>query len=230
MNLKPFILPAILLLIYFRANGQHNQQGLVFKASSNIRLAGVKVINKRSKAFTITNLYGMFNIQGIKGDTLQFSQTGFTNGSIVIRDFNDQLIYLIQAEGLNEILIREYSLKKDLLEANRVYRSKGVFYTGTPHYYYLFLKPMTFIYENFKSEVKNARKFKKYTARELQDFEIYARFNDSLIIKYTGLSGDWLIDFKSRYKPSYSQIRQWNDLDLVKYVNKCYLDYQKDIK
>src|SRR6202000_1438300 len=125
------------------------------------------------------------------------------------------------------VVIKETSVQADLDEAKRGYRKKSVFYTGTPHYYYLVLKPMTFIYENFKSEVKDARKFNRYAAKELAYYEITARFNDHTIKNVIPIKEEELDDFKSDYWPAVEQIRSWNDYDLSAYIIRSYQDFKK---
>jgi hypothetical protein len=206
------------------------QHGMFLKQGTSIRLGSVQVTNKRLSIKIKSSIYGEFQIPANSGDTLLFSSQGFLSTIMIVSDLQDTIIYMQPIIELSEVNVKANSVKKDLLETQKVYRSKGVFYTGDPHYYYLFLKPMTFIYENFKSEVKNARKFKKYTKRELEYYEISKRYNDSIILKNTPISKDELVAFNVMFMPTYKQYIQYNDYDLIKYIKASYQDFKKGKK
>ena len=159
----------LLLLSVNRILAQINntQQGLILKCTTDIRLGNVQVMNKHSLAKTKSNVVGVFNIAASSGDTLTFNSEGYQEANFIVSDKADQVIYLNPAIQLPEVYIQENSISQDILETKMGYRRKSVFYTGTPHYYYLLLKPMTFIYENFKSEVIEARRFNRYANKEL---------------------------------------------------------------
>lgn len=215
-------------LFFNVASGQvKTQQGIIFKRETAIRLGSVQIINKKTSVRTQSSIYGEFNIKAATGDTLLFRNNGYEDKSIIVSNFQDQIIYLKPFTELSEVVITANSVQKDLAETQKVYRSKGVFYTGNPHYYYLFLKPMTFIYENFKSEVKNARKFKKYTKKELEYYEIAKRFNDSTIKQNVPITKDEIIVFKVNYMPSIEQYLSLNDYDLINYIKDSYVAFKK---
>jgi len=230
MYKKNLILVPMLYLCFLRgADGQYikTQQGIVFKKGTSIRLGNVKISNKKSGLAKFSNIYGVFNILATTGDTLEITSNGYQTNYTIVSDFKDQVLYLDPFVELSEVVIRENSLIEDLQEVQKGYRSKGVFYTGTPHYYYLILKPMTFIYENFKSEVINARKFKKYAKREINNYEVSKGFNDEIIKKYTTIKDDELLDFTLIYKPSIQQTKNWSDYDFIDYIKKSYLEFKK---
>src|SRR5437879_1602684 len=146
------------LLCYGLAKGQV-QKGMCYKAGTSIRLSSVQILNKHTTFIAKSNIYGDFSIPACPGDTLEMSCAGYNKATFVVADLSDKILFLDPVISLPEVVIKETSVQADLNSVKRGYRKKSVFYTGTPHYYYLVLKPMTFIYENFKSEVINARKF-----------------------------------------------------------------------
>jgi hypothetical protein len=212
------------------ANAQaiKQQAGMLLKNGSNIRLGGVWVLNKRSLARATSNPAGVFNIAALTGDTLSFSSDNFQSKDIVVTDLADKIIYLEPAIQLDEVIVKENSLRSDIKEVMRGYREKSVFYNGTPHYYYLVLKPMTFIYENFKSEKIFARRFSKYATRELAANEVDARFNNEKIKKAVPIKDNELEDFELTYSPSVEQLRRMSDYDLINYIRNCYKDFTKN--
>jgi hypothetical protein len=217
------------LAICNQSNGQSEkaQQGIVYKAGTDIRVGNVLILNKRSLVTVKSNMYGMFSIPASVGDTLDISSAGYINTELAISDFADMISFLKPATALPGVVIKETSVQNDLNEVKRGYRKKSVFYTGTPHYYYLFLKPMTFIYENFKSEVKDARRFNRYAKKEMAYYEISARFNAQNIKGVIPIKNEELEEFENDYWPTLEQIRKWSDYDLISYIEGAYLDFKK---
>ena len=204
------------------------QQGLLLKSGGNIRLGSVQVINKRSRARTKSGYSGVFNIPAKAGDTLSFSGNNIQLKDVVVTDLADMIIYLEPAIQLNEVIVQETAFKSDIKEVMRGYREKSVFYNGTPHYYYLLLKPMTFIYENFKSEKIFARRFNKFANQELAAYEVAERFNDASIKQTIPIANSDLKDFKLNYTPSQKQLQLMSDYDLIHYIKNCYADFKRN--
>jgi len=178
----------------------------------------------------MTNDIGEFKITANPRDTLELSNDLFETKEVVADDSHTTIAFLNKIIALKEVVIKENSLKKDLVETQQIYRSKGVFYTGTPHYYYLFLKPMTFIYENFKGEVINARRFKKAAIRDLEGQEISMRFNKQIVQNNIPLNDTQVGNFVSKYWPSIQQVRNWSDYDIFRYIKRSYEDFKKKDK
>ncbi|MDF2430978.1 MAG: hypothetical protein JWP44_609 [Mucilaginibacter sp.] len=208
------------------AQALKSQQGLLIKKGTAIRLGSVQVINKRNLSKATSNIYGVFNIPASAGDTLTFIDNRFQSSYFIVTDFTDKVIYLDPVIELNEVVIKENSMRADFKEVQRGYRSKSVFYTGTPHYYYLVLKPMTFIYENFKSEVKNARRFNRYTGREMSSIKIAERFNNNTIKAVVAIKDSELEDFKTAYEPTVTRIDAMSDYDLANYIRISYSEFK----
>ncbi|WP_183566762.1 hypothetical protein [Mucilaginibacter sp. SP1R1] len=229
MKLKTAILFIVYLMPLGFVKGQvvKVQQGLVFKSGTAVRLGSVRVVNKQSKIAVTSNTVGVFTIAAIKGDTLQFVNDSYLSTDIVVTDLADTVVYLQPVIQLAEVVIKEKSLIQEIREAQKGYRKKSVFYTGTPHYYYLVLKPMTFIYENFKSEVKDARRFNRFAKRELTANEINKRFNNSLIKQVVPIKTNEIDDFRIDYAPTLKQLNRMSDYDLVNYIKNSYQDYKR---
>ena len=204
------------------------QKGLCYKTATSIRLGSVQILNKHTAFIAKSNIYGDFRIPAYTGDTLEMSCAGYTKTTFVVTDLSDKVLFLDPVISLPEVVIKETSVQADLNSVKRGYRKKSVFYTGTPHYYYLVLKPMTFIYENFKSEVINARKFNRYAKNEMAYYQIASRFNDMSIKSAIPITDDELEDFKAACWPSLEQIKSWNGYDLSRYIVRSYQDFKKN--
>jgi len=205
------------------------QQGLLLKTGTNIRLGNIAILNKRSRARAISSTLGVFSISALTGDTLIFASDNFQTTDFVVSDLSDKIIYMEPVIQLSEVTVKEYSLMSDIKEVQRGYREKSVFYTGTPHYYYLFLKPMTFIYENFKSEVIEARRFNRFARRELEASEVAARFNNATIKAAVPIDNSEIERFKLTYFPTVAQMNRWNDYDLINYIKDSFSGFKKDV-
>jgi len=227
---KAILFVGILLFGAFGLSAQiaPRQQGLLLKSGTAIRLGSVQILNKRTRDRAWSGTTGVFAIPAVAGDTINFTSDNFQPVDFVVTDLSDKIIYLQAAIQLNEVVIKENSIKTDIKEVMRGYREKSVFYNGSPHYYYLVLKPMTFIYENFKSEKIFARRFDKYAKRELADYEISARFNDATIKAVVPITDSEMEAFKLTYAPKLEKLRKMSDYDMVDYIRNCYADFKKN--
>ena len=176
-----------------------------------------------------TDLHGMFGIKANIGDTLEFTGEHFETSDIVVNDFADVFVYLKPGNQLNEVVIRENSQVRDLKQTLAEYRVQGVLYLRNPRYYYLFCKPMTFIYENFKSEMIQARRFKRYTTQTVNSMQVSERYNEEIIKDVVPTINDIdLIDFMNAYRPTLAQLNSWSNYDLIDYISHSYEDYKKN--
>ena len=223
---------SILYLISFvslnQLFAQNIQKGILFKNGTSLRIGSVIVLNKRTLTQARSNIYGVFSMSSKAGDTLQFKSDNYQTTEFTVQDFTDKVVFMTPIIQLDEVVIKENSLKSDIKEVQRGYREKSVFYTGTPHYYYLFLKPMTFIYENFKSEVIDARRFNRYARKELAASKVSARFNDESIKRAIPIANSELESFELEYMPTLKQIDAMNDYDLVIYIKSSYENFKKN--
>ena len=142
MNCKLIFLLVICLGIANKLHAQTSgiQQGIFFKSGTTTRLSGVLVKNKQKGAKAMSNLVGIFSIAADIGDTLRCTGDDYVENSFVVSDLTARAVYLQPVVQLKEVVIKENSLAADIKEVQRGYREKSVFYTGTPHYYYLVLK------------------------------------------------------------------------------------------
>lgn len=224
---KEILLSLIFLSSFLNLNAQITTtfNGIVMQQGTKTRLDSVRIYNKLSKVTVISNSWGAFSIAAQKGDTLGFSKGNYELKDVIFTDSLTHILFLKPYALLKEVVVYGSSLKNDLLETQRIFKSKGVFYTGRPHYYYLFLKPMTFIYENFKGEVINARKFNKLAHAETANYDISARFNEAIIKNNVSIKEDEILDFKSKYRPTVQQARGYSDYEMIDYIKKCYKEW-----
>jgi hypothetical protein len=219
----------LLGLIVAGAQSTNIQKGCVLEKDKNLRLSKILVKNKRNGAIVQTDLHGLFSIKVVAGDTLEFTGDYFTAADMVVSDFADAFVYMRPGNQLNEVVIRESSQIRELKQTLNEYRVLGVFYLRNPRYYYAVCKPFSFIYENFKGEMIEARRFNRYTAQAISSLQVSERYNETFIKSVIPtLSSSDLIDFMNAYRPTLTQLNSWNNYALIEYILNSYHDYQQN--
>ena len=205
-------------------------QGAVFCKSTNIRLAGVSVLNKKTNNTVRTNNLGLFSIVASTGDTLVFSVLGYLKKQIVLSGLQDQIVYLQQSNELEEVSIRARTIKADLMEVEKSFRSKGIYYKGKPPLKLLSPlggSPLTFFHELLSKDGKRARRWSRYADQQLEYYTIAARFSDNAIKKVVPILEEELPDFKEAYWPRLENINAWNDFELYAYIKESYNKFKE---
>jgi len=226
-----FLFSLLVLLCAYSGFAQTLEQmeGVVYRKGSGQRLSSITIVNKTNGNRTVSNDIGTFKLAVIKGDTIEFKGDSFRSKDTAVSRGSTLIVYLDklpEPTALAEVTINSTSLKQDILQTKRIYRSKGVFYIGKPHYYYLFLKPMTFIYENFKGEVIAARKFKKIAANDLDGQEIRLHFNRDMVkTAVLNIPDDQIDDFLVDYWPTIQQVHSWSNYEMIQYIKRSYSNY-----
>ncbi|MES2651379.1 MAG: hypothetical protein V4663_06535 [Bacteroidota bacterium] len=203
----------------FRVNG------VVFDKESKQRIALAEISNKRNKYSVGSNDIGIFIMKASFGDTLIISKRGFNDQEVVVKSANDLIIYLNSGISLKTVEIRGESKKQTLDAIKRDFKNKGSFYAGKPSFLSFLFTPITAVYELIGRTPKNARRFSRYYATEMQQTHIDAFFNKSIISSNTGLTGKELDNFMINYRPDFEQSKNWNTYDGLKWIKESYKKY-----
>jgi hypothetical protein len=228
-NLKKLFLISFISVSAFtsvRAQTGSVQEGVVFKKGTNIRISNAEIINKNTRGKVNSNDFGIFRIISSVNDTLQISGAGYITQVFIVRDFKDAIIHLQSTNELQEVQVKEKTIKQELEEARNSYRSKGVFYKGKPPLLAAIFSPLTFINELVGKNGRQARRFNKFADREIDYYEVASRFNDSSIKTTVPIQDDELEDFKSKYWPTAEQIKRWTDYDVISYIKRSYTEFK----
>lgn len=201
-------------------------RGVIKERGSQKRIVGASVTNKRNGFSVTTSDLGLFELKSKVGDTLLIVKRDYPDTEVPVLTNRDFVAYLSNdVTTLNEVSIFGSTKKQDLKDIQRDFRNKGVFYGGKPPVLSYLFTPLTALYELFGTTPKNARRFGKYYATELQQTEIDGFFNESLIKKNTDLSGQNLEKFMLDYRPDYEQAKKWTEYDAIKYIRDSYKKY-----
>jgi hypothetical protein len=208
-------------------------KGLLFKKASQERMAQVTINNKQANGFAISDDFGRFQITASIGDTLVFNKFDYTTLYYVVYSPAEVVLYLQPIVLLNSVTIKGESKKHEINDVVNDYRKKGLYFDGRPPItaFSPFGGPiLTGFYELFGKDARNERHFIKITREETDRLEVNKRYTPALIKHVTGETDDKEIQaFKDMFTPSVSDIREWNDYQLIAYIKKSY-DYYKGNK
>lgn len=205
-------------------------QGAVFQKGTSSRLAGALVRNEANRERASTDKLGVFSIRAAVGDTLTISCIGFLDQRVVVKDFQDLLIYLLKSNQLAEVNIYSKTLIQDLKEVEDQFRAKGIYYKGRPPLLLLLPfggSPLTFFHELLSKDGKRARRFSKYADREIAFYTVASRFTEYLIKNTVPIRDEVVADFQLEYWPTVEEIKQWNDVDLISYIRRSWDDFKQ---
>lgn len=229
MRLRYLLFILILLCggVAAKAQTVYNIRGYVCSKNSTIRLAGVHIINKHSKATLLTDDQGVFSIQAAKDDTLEFSKPGFTTMQQVILSSADVVIAMQQNINLSQVNIQGQSTKQELNNVMDGYRRKGVYYNGNPPALSMIASPVNGLYEMFGKEPGRARRFAAYAKQEEEAAQDDTKYNKELVKKITDLPDDEIQKFMNAYTPSHEDLQKWSSYDIIVYIKKSLESYKK---
>lgn len=225
------IIPLVCIICYFSVCYPQSAQsinGIVFDARSGLRIGGLLVKNTKLERSTRTNDRGEFSLTVKIGDTLLLNVDGYTATQIIIVDFKDKVVQMQPSNSLAEVVVKASPLNKELLEVADSHGSKGIYFKGNPPLSLLSPfggNPLTFLYEMTSKGAKNARRFDAYSSKLEEEYEINRRFNDKVIMSLVAIQATDIHRFKEVFKPTITQVREWNDVQLFDYIKKSYLGF-----
>jgi len=172
---------------------------------------------------------GGFSIKASIGDTLEITKTGYTSQKIAVVNNNDLVVYMQPVIVLNQVTIKGQTKQQELKEVMKEYRSQGIFNDGKSLPVWQFINsPITAFYNLFGKTPAQARRFAEYAKNEQEAITVDKRYTKELVKSVTKMSSDDEIDkFMVAYRPSYDNIKEWNDYQLIQYIKKSYNYYQK---
>jgi hypothetical protein len=241
MHLKClFLLIATLLLVHLASAQQVlTINGVTARKETTDRVAQVLVKNLRSGDLMMSDELGAFTIKAQVGDTLLFKKDEYTDQRLVIQNGSSLPVYMQPVIHLNTVTVQGQSTKRELSDVMAGYKKDGVFNNGKSLPALAFItSPLTGIYNLIGTEPARARRFAAYSKNEQESAAIDRRYNVAFIKRVTAASDTEATLFMQYYKPSYDDIKIWNDYDLAREVKKHYDYYeankarltQKDLK
>jgi hypothetical protein len=205
-------------------------KGVVFKAGNiQQRLSKVLVANLNSTGIVTTDDLGVFNIQASIGDTLLFRQRDYADQKVPVTGESTAMVFLQTNITLNQVDIKGLSKRQELQGVMKEYNSQGIYSNGKPSVASAILSPLNGLYDLFGGGPKQARRFARFSAADLEQTEVDRRFTKSFIQRITGITDTIKLQaFKQAYRPSYEDVKSWNDYDLINYTKRSYEDFKKN--
>ncbi|HVS91928.1 MAG TPA: hypothetical protein VHE59_07865 [Mucilaginibacter sp.] len=218
-----------LLLLQISAYAQSFAiKGIIFRQGSSDRISQAVVTDLENKEVMMSDDLGMFSISTAVGDTLLITHKQYTDQKIVVTGKADLAIYLQAVIQLKPVIITGQTKKQELNETMKLYNSQGIYNNGKSLPVWEFLNsPITGLYNLFGKTPREERRFAAYARGELEATEVDKRYTKELVKSVTRLPDDEVIKFMQLYRPSYQDIREWNDYQLIMYIKRNYAYYQK---
>jgi len=207
--------------------------GVLFENGTKVRIALAEITNKRSGYSVGSNDLGLFYMKAVVGDTLLITKRGFVDMQVAVTSAKDLILRLNRGNLLDGVTITRQSKKQALNDMEKDFKAKGTFYAGKPPLALLSPfggSPLTFFYELFGKTPRDARRFRKYHATELEQSHVDEFFNKTIINKNTGLEGKALDDFLISYRPDYEIAKNWTSYDGLKWIADSYKKYTANLK
>ena len=200
----------IALFISNALNAQIYVRGNVVDASNGAKLSDVFVRDITNKQITLTDKSGRFEIKSETGHILIFSSPSYVPDTLYVVDLTQKHI---------ELKTKTISLKEVNITAQRLAFDPHKEYPDVYEKSKLYpLSPSTW----FGKEARDARRLKRYFAREEQERKVDQVFNRVYVGSIVPLKGQELDDFMQLYRPSYSFITGNNSESLAVYINDSY--------
>jgi hypothetical protein len=229
MRNRYLILFLVCFCLVFKASAQQlfTINGVIFKKPGTERAAGILIKNLRNKDIIVSNEFGGFSIKAAEGDTLLFSKIGFTEQKMAITGKGDIVVYLQSVIKLGEVTIQGQTKRQELNEVMGQYRSQGTFYNGKPPLLSFLASPITGIYELFGTTPNRARRFAAYSKGELEYAEVQKRYTLALVKRATNTPDSIAKKFMEYYRPSFEDLKEWDDYELIRRIKRSYDYYDK---
>jgi len=223
------ILIFIGFFLSFNASAQQifTVRGTTLKKPGPERAAQVLVRNLRSKDIMVCDELGGFSIKAAVGDTLLFSKTNFADQKITVAGSGDLVVYMQPVIKLAEVTVKGQTKRQELSEVMGQYHAEGTFYNGKPPVLSFLSSPITGFYELFGTTPGRARRFAAYSKGELEYSEVHRRYTVALVKRVTNTSDSTAKKFMEYYTPSFEDLKEWDDYELIRRIKKSYDYYSK---
>jgi hypothetical protein len=204
-------------------------KGIIFKKSTPNRISQAVVTDLKTQTLMMSDELGGFTIKASIGDTLEITKTGYTPQRIAVVNNSDLVVYLQPVIELNQVTIKSQSKQQELNEVMKEYRSQGIYNNGKSLPVWQFINsPITAFYNLFGKAPAQARRFAEYAKNEQQASVVDKRYTKELVKSVTKMPDEEVDKFMAVFRPSFENMQEWNDYQLIQYINKSYNYYQKN--
>jgi len=201
---------------------------LVLEKGTGTRLADVNVINLRTSKSARTNIYGVFYIEATIGDSLSVSKTGYGPLKTILYTTEDILLEMQPGLQIETVIVSRRTREQVMEDILKDYEKKGIYNGGKNGVGTYLNSPATALYNLFGREAKNMKRFEKFMDREVEEMAVDRIFSKATVSQATGLQGEELQNFMDLYRPSFGQVEQWGQYDLLAYIDRSFKSWDED--
>ncbi|HWD88790.1 MAG TPA: hypothetical protein VG367_11730 [Mucilaginibacter sp.] len=203
-------------------------KGIIFRKSSTSRVSQALINDLNTKTVMMSDDLGIFTINTWIGDTLLITKKDYTPLKVVVADKNDLSIFLQPVVQLNQVTVKAESQKQELNDVMKQYKSEGIFNNGKSLPFWQALNsPLTEFYNLFGKTPGEAKRFAAYSKKELEAGAVDKRYTKELVKTTTKLPDEEVEKFMQYYRPSYQDIMQWNDYQLINAIKRNLVAYRR---
>ncbi len=212
--MKKILYLACFIILLGNAVYSQSLKGIVTESGTGNKLSDVFVKDITNKQIALTDKSGKFEIKSEAGHTIIFSSPGYTDDTLFVVDLVQKRI---------ELKTRTISLREVNVTAQRLafdpHKEYPDVYTKSKVYV---LSPSSW----FSKEGRDARRLKRYFAREAEERQVDQVFNRVYVSSLVPLRGQELEDFMTLYRPSYAFVTSNNSESMAVYINDSYKKFQ----
>ena len=213
---------ALLLLLLFvvriSSSGQ-TIKGEVLDIDGRKAINNVTIENIHTDFSITTGEDGTFLINAAGGQLLEFRKGGYITARVrVPQGYIPPFFRILLQKGVSPLKdmyvsnSNRYDYKKDSIQFHELYKHELDF----PK-----MSAMEVIAHPFSALSSKNRQIWQFQ----EDFDNFERekyvdmtFNDAIVTRFTGLTGDSLRSYKRRFRPGYEQLRSMNDYNFYNFI------------
>jgi len=202
-------------------------KGEVTDMQSKKPMSDVSITNIYNDITVTTGAGGAFTIAANNDELVEFKKTGYKTVRVrVPKGYTPSYFKIVMQPGfarLEDMLAENdarYKYHEDSLRDAGVYNHELIF-------------PRQNVLSTIESPFSALSKHNRDIWRFQQDYDEFEKtkyvdrvFNESVITRFTGLTGDSLHHFMVRYRPSYEQLRSMGDYTFFAYIKMAAARYR----
>lgn len=200
--------------------------GMVVDVNSGEPIESVSITNTYTRSALVTSGEGTFSIPGSRDELIEFRKLGYKIVRIRVPGIIPPYFKIAMTKG--EIELPEFELythgkskdyKTDSIKYAQLY--KGILNFPKMSGVDMMRSPFSALSKSNRRKWAFQENYNKFQEMKYVDYA----FNDKIITQITGLTGDTLVNYKLRYRPSYEQIRSLSEYNFYLYIKQSAEQY-----
>jgi len=210
--------------------------GKIKRRSTSEVLPSVSVINRSQKRTNISDQGGNYRIPARPGDTIVFTSAGYQpdtafvsawmfqekDGYLVAMTPNLVELPAVQVDDADNYRKDSTKRKEEYAWVYPTHRRRLIGSETPEHGFGIIVSPVDY----FSARETQRRRLRRRLRQEEIDYYIDFRYPRAYVARITGLTGDSLQTFMSRYRPTYKFCRNASNEDILLYINEKVKDFR----